>query len=165
MSYDYDDTDDGPVRVLWGKVGVFLAAGLLLFLLGRQCAPDGADPVQLEAAQARASEFEQRALTAEQQLRQPGTSSEPGGDGESESTGDGSDSSSEGDTGDSSEDPTDEDSESSSGENSGDTYTVEAGDTLNEIAAQFDVDPEDLADANGIEDPGDLVVGQELEIP
>ncbi len=164
MSYDYDDTDDGPVRVLWGKVGVFLAAGLLLFLLGRQCAPQGVSQDEFTAVQEQASEYQRQRDQLQQQIAQAGSAaSEPPGDGESEPT---DDETSESDGGSDSEDPSeDATEEDSEGETSGDTYTVEAGDTLNEIAAQFGVDADDLADANDIDDPENLIVGQELEIP
>ncbi|MBN1218008.1 MAG: PD40 domain-containing protein [Anaerolineae bacterium] len=45
------------------------------------------------------------------------------------------------------------------------TYIVQSGDTLLGIAVQFDVDVDLLAAKNGIENPNDLRVGQELIIP
>lgn len=50
-------------------------------------------------------------------------------------------------------------------EASGDTYEVMPGDTLAEIAEQFGVDLNDLAQLNGIEDIDVIEVGQILQIP
>jgi LysM repeat protein len=47
----------------------------------------------------------------------------------------------------------------------GRTYTVESGDTLSAVAEQFDVTVEALMEANEIEDPSSLEVGQVLVIP
>ncbi|MCY3567254.1 MAG: LysM peptidoglycan-binding domain-containing protein, partial [Chloroflexi bacterium] len=47
----------------------------------------------------------------------------------------------------------------------GTTYTVAAGDTLQEIACRHHVRVEDLADANEIDDPSSIFVGEELSIP
>lgn len=45
------------------------------------------------------------------------------------------------------------------------TYVVESGDTLWDIAERFGTSVEDLVEANDLENPADLTVGQELEIP
>lgn len=45
------------------------------------------------------------------------------------------------------------------------TYTVRAGDVLDVIAARFDVALNCLAQANGLENPNQLEIGQELVIP
>jgi len=45
------------------------------------------------------------------------------------------------------------------------TYTVAEGDTLAAIAQQFGTSVEALQDANGIDDPDEIVVGQVLVIP
>jgi LysM repeat protein len=45
------------------------------------------------------------------------------------------------------------------------TYTVAEGDTLAAIAQQFGTSVEALQQANGIEDPDEIVVGQVLVIP
>ncbi len=44
-------------------------------------------------------------------------------------------------------------------------YIVEEGDTLYEIALRFGVRLEDLIEANHLENPNQLQVGQELVIP
>lgn len=46
-----------------------------------------------------------------------------------------------------------------------DTYVVAENDTLYGIAAQFDVDIARLVEENGLSDPNDIYVGQELTIP
>jgi len=164
MSYDYDDEGDGASRVLWSRIAVFLTAGLLLFLLGRACAPDGVDPDEFRRVSAEASELQIQRDEALQRLAQAGsaTSGSDGG-GASEPTSD--DDPTEEDTADASGDATEEETDDGGGGDSGDTYTVEAGDTLNGIAAEFGVDADELAELNDIDDPSDLVVGQELEIP
>lgn len=45
------------------------------------------------------------------------------------------------------------------------TYVVESGDTLWDIAERFGTSVEALVEANGLEDPADLTIGQELAIP
>jgi len=45
------------------------------------------------------------------------------------------------------------------------TYVIAAGDTLFDIAATFGVSVEQLTEANGIEDPTLLQIGQVLVIP
>ena len=45
------------------------------------------------------------------------------------------------------------------------TYVVAENDTLYAIAAQFDVDIARLVEENGLSDPNDIYVGQELAIP
>lgn len=44
-------------------------------------------------------------------------------------------------------------------------HTVVAGDTLSSIAEAYEVDWEELAAVNGIDDPRALQIGQELQIP
>jgi LysM repeat protein len=45
------------------------------------------------------------------------------------------------------------------------TYVVTADDTLYAIALRFDVQLADLIELNGLTDPNDIQVGQELKIP
>lgn len=47
----------------------------------------------------------------------------------------------------------------------GRTYTIQEGDTLSAVAEQFEVTVEEIMEANGIEDPTRLEVGQVLVIP
>jgi LysM repeat protein len=51
------------------------------------------------------------------------------------------------------------------GNGGGQTYTVQAGDTLSKIADQFGVALEALLQANGLNDPSAIFVGQSLVIP
>ncbi len=54
---------------------------------------------------------------------------------------------------------------SSSSSGSGETYTIQAGDTLSVIASNYGVSIDDLAQANGIDDPSFIVEGETLVIP
>jgi len=45
------------------------------------------------------------------------------------------------------------------------TYTVRAGDTLAKIAGQFGTTVEEIVEANDIEDPNRIEVGQVLIMP
>jgi len=45
------------------------------------------------------------------------------------------------------------------------TYTVAPGDTLGEIAVRLHIPPDELAAANGIDDPDRIVAGQVLVLP
>jgi LysM repeat protein len=45
------------------------------------------------------------------------------------------------------------------------TYTVQQGDTLAAIAQRFGTTTQALQQANGIEDPNQIVIGQVLVIP
>jgi LysM repeat protein len=47
----------------------------------------------------------------------------------------------------------------------GDKYTVKAGDTLSEIAGKYGLDYRELARSNNIENPDEIDVGQEIELP
>jgi LysM repeat protein len=51
------------------------------------------------------------------------------------------------------------------GGNGEQTYTIKAGDTLSKIASGFGVSVDELAQANGISDPGAIYIGQTLTIP
>jgi LysM repeat protein len=57
------------------------------------------------------------------------------------------------------------DSSSSSSTDTGQTYTIQAGDTLSVIASNYGVSIDDLAQANGIDDPSFIVEGETLVIP
>lgn len=45
------------------------------------------------------------------------------------------------------------------------TYVVQAGDTLGVIANRVGVSAKSLADANGIDDPNKIAVGQKIRLP
>lgn len=47
----------------------------------------------------------------------------------------------------------------------GQTYAVESGDTISSIAKRFDTTVDAIVDANDLEDPDVIAVGQELVIP
>jgi LysM repeat protein len=51
------------------------------------------------------------------------------------------------------------------GEDRPETYVVQENDTLYGIAAQFNVEISRLVELNGLADPNDIWVGQELVIP
>jgi LysM repeat protein len=57
------------------------------------------------------------------------------------------------------------DSSSSSSTDTGQTYTIQAGDTLSAIANNYGISIDDLAQANGIDDPSFIVEGETLVIP
>ncbi|HSM54686.1 MAG TPA: LysM domain-containing protein [Candidatus Sulfomarinibacteraceae bacterium] len=61
--------------------------------------------------------------------------------------------------------PPPESSDSADGSDAEERYVVQSGDTLAEIAAQFSVDLEQLAQVNNIVDIDRIEVGQELIIP
>jgi LysM repeat protein len=52
-----------------------------------------------------------------------------------------------------------------SGEDRPETYVVQENDTLYGIAARFNVEISRLVELNGLADPNDIWVGQELDIP
>lgn len=43
-------------------------------------------------------------------------------------------------------------------------YTVKAGDTINKIAKEHNIDPEDLVALNNLEPPYTIAVGQKLKV-
>ncbi|MEK7794225.1 MAG: LysM domain-containing protein, partial [Candidatus Hydrogenedentota bacterium] len=45
------------------------------------------------------------------------------------------------------------------------TYQVKKGDTLTQIARRFGVTPQDILNANNLDDPNKVIVGQRLTIP
>ena len=146
-SYDWDFEDDeklreGP-RLLWGRILALLVALLLAFFLGRSTAPTGSsseveDDLRAEVA---GLESELDALRSQQATV---ASEEPASPAPSESA--------------------------AGGEAGADaeTYIVKPGDTLNTIAEDVYGDVglgDELGEANGITDPEQLRVGDELEIP
>ena len=152
-SYDWDYGEEPPregrggaPNVLWGRLVALGVLVLIVFLIGRWSAPNGADPEQIralrgdyEAAQAEIDELK-AALSQPQPQTQPSPSVTVD------------------DQTDTAEDATFD----------GKTYTVVSGDTMREIAERFCGDPtkDDLiADFNGIADATLISVGTELKIP
>lgn len=144
-SYDWDYGGEAPqpARILWGRIIVFGAVILFFFMLGR-VTKSGGDASAEALREARASNQELRdeveALNA-QLSAQPPADETPAPD------------STEGTDG---------------GETTGETYVVKANDTLNRIAEKQYGDPslaDCIAAANGIADPTNISVGQELTIP
>lgn len=167
MDFEYDGADDLGGRVLWGRIAVLGAIGLLLLLLGRCTAGGGADPGQVEELQSELADanaviaerdatitsLQQEIVDLREQIRVlSGEGEITGGDGtgtEGGDTGDGTDTG--GDT------PTE-----------GQVYVVQPGDTLSSIAEAVYGDPLAfgvIASANGITEDNPLQVGQELTIP
>lgn len=139
--YEWDYGDTGSTRprpkVLWGRVVVLGVTLLIAFLLGRASAPEGADPEQVRALRSANAELE--ALVQELQ-EAPAPAPETAAPTTSPTT----------------------------AAVEGRTYTVQPGDTLTRIAERFYGDPsldDFLAEANGIDDPTQLSVGEELLIP
>lgn len=132
---------DGP-RILWGRVAAFGGALLVAFLFGRACAPSGGVPEsRIEAVRADLEEARLEIAALEDELTRA-TEPEP------------------------SPSPTKTGKAAEGGEET--TYAVQSGDTLTSIASRFygDASLDDfLAEQNGIEDPTELEVGQELVIP
>lgn len=147
----------GTGRVLWGRIGVAVCALLLAFVLGRCSVEEGVAVAEYQAAQARISELEQRALDLEQSqvalaaggvevtptpTPEPSPAEEPPADEQApapEPT------------------PTVE----------GSQYTVQEGDTLETIAERVYGDRSQftrIQEANGVESTN-LQVGQTLVIP
>lgn len=150
--YDWDEepaTDDPP-RILWGRVAVLGAMLLLAFLLGRATKSAGVPDEELSAARQHVQELQAENKTLEEELAsapvvtdQPAAGTETGSEegGETGTT-------------------------DTSGKDK--TYIVEEGDSLTTIAQKFYGDPsldDFLAEVNGITDPTQLAVGQELTIP
>ncbi len=140
--WDYDEDERGrQPRVLWGRVVVLFVFLLVAFLIGRWTT-GGSDDAELRAqlteARAEIDELEQQLQAVEEQPAPVVT-----------------------ETAEATETPAAQETQEQ-------TYIVKAGDTLRGIATRFYGDPA-LADlimeANGIEDPEALGVGDELIIP
>lgn len=148
--YEWEDEPvaDKP-RVLWGRVAVLGGMLLLAFLLGRATKGGGIPSEQLTQARQEIQALETENAALEEELASaPEVTT--GTDTGAEDTTDG----------------TESDGADTTPE--GKTYVVEAGDSLTTIAAKFYDDPsldDYLAEVNGITDPTQLAVGQELLIP
>lgn len=150
-----DEAYAAAPRVLWGRVGLLAGMLLVAFLLGRMTGGGGASEEELTRAQDRVSALRadneelQGALdNARQQLIAAEAAAETAP----------------------AEDAAAEDGETTEGtaETSDATYAVGSGETLTMIAEKCygnAVYDDYLAEANGISDPTQLAVGQELTIP
>lgn len=147
-SYDWDYEDQAPKggapKILWGRVVAILVVLLGAFFIGR--ATGGSDGVPQERVDELRAENDQlqdqlEAALAEQEDQQNNNASPPPDD--------------------ATESPPPDPSES-------EIYVVKPGDTLRGIAEEKygDASLDDIiADANGIDDPTQISVGQELIIP
>lgn len=145
-SYDWDyeeqPTKGSAPKILWGRIIAIGVVLLLAFFLGR--ATGGSDGVP----QSRFEELQEQNQQLQQDLQaaraeDPVDTQSPAPTDETESP------------------PPEDNSESV-------VYTVKPGDTLRGIAEKYydDASLDDvIADANGIEDATQLVIGQELIIP
>ncbi len=150
-SYEWDYGEEppkgggnAPPNILWGRLIALGALSILVFLIGRWSAPNGADPEQLERLRAENDAAQERIDELEAQVAQPIVSPTP--------------SITVGDQTDDAQDATFD----------GETYVIQSGDTMRDIADRFCGDPteaEVIADFNGIADPTLIRVGQELKIP
>jgi nucleoid-associated protein YgaU len=150
MDYEYDSDEPYESRVLWGRVGVYAFSLLLMFLIGRGCAPGGeASEADVAALNRQVAELTEQNILLEEQISGLGAGAEDRPrisetEEPAEGEGDGED--------------------AAAGETR--TYEVQSGDTLTSIAQRMYGDPQKfplIADANDLD--GQLVVGQELIIP
>ena len=150
--YDWDEEPvaDKP-RILWGRVAALGGMLILAFLLGRATKGDGVPTAELNEARQQIQTLEEENQALEDELASaPDVSGDTGTDVEDDTT---------------TEDTTSGDTDTSV---EGKSYIVEPGDSLTTIAEKFYDDPsldDYLAEVNGISDPTQLAVGQELIIP
>ena len=150
-SYEWDYGDEppragpgAPPNILWGRLAALGAFAILVFLLGRWAAPNGADPEQLERARADLAAAQETIEQLEAAAAQEPATPSP------EVT--------VGDQDDAAQDTTFD----------GKTYIVQSGDLMRDIAERFCGDPAEadvIAEFNGIADPSLISVGTELKIP
>lgn len=150
--YDWEDESaaDKP-RILWGRVAVLGGMLVLAFLLGRATKGGGIPAEQLTEARQEIQTLEKENAALEDELASAPDVTDT-------------------DTGTETEDSPTEGTETEDTGTSveGKTYVVEEGDSLTTIAVKFYDDPSldnYLAEVNGITDPTQLAVGQELLIP
>jgi LysM repeat protein len=144
-SYDWDFEDDekpreGP-RLLWGRILALLVALVLVFFLGRSTVSTGSSSEVEQDLRAEVAELQSQ-LDALRTQQATEASEDPASPAPSESA--------------------------AGGEADAETYIVKPGDTLNTIAEDVYGDVglgDELGEANGITDPEQLRVGDELEIP
>jgi nucleoid-associated protein YgaU len=144
-SYDWDYEDEPPKgggpKILWGRVVAILVVLLAAFFIGRATAgPDGVPEERLDELRAANERLEEQLQAALAQQEEQDESPPPD---------------------DATESPPPDPSES-------EIYVVKDGDTLRGIAQEKygDASLDDIiAEANGIDDPRQISVGQELIIP
>jgi nucleoid-associated protein YgaU len=157
--WELQDDDPDRTRILWGRVTVLVLALGLAFFLGRTTGSVGASPTRIDELEADLAQANQNIAELEARLAEPETTA-PEEESPLPDTG-GQNAGGQGTGG---------PNTGGQGENAGRsrTYIVKAGDTLRDLAVRFygDVDLARLiADANGIEDTSQLLIGEELEIP
>ena len=154
---DWDDSEETPLHVYWGRVTALLVALLLAFGLGRASAPDGVEPATLQQVRAEAAELRADNDRLQEELSDAEQEAEAAAEATQEAP---------------TEAPTEPDDETT-GEQTAETseeqtYVVKGGDTLGSIAQRFYEDAafaEVIAEANGLSDPSLLTPGTELVIP
>lgn len=159
MDYEYDSDEPYESRVLWGRVGVYGASLLLMFLLGSCVGGRGeASEAEVAALKEEVAELTRQNTMLEDQIAAMGSSASAADDRPRIST-------------EETEAPVEgEEAEATEGAVAGSgetrTYEVQSGDTLTSIAQRMYGDSQKfglIADANDLD--GQLVVGQELIIP
>jgi LysM repeat protein len=148
-SYDWDFEDEekpreGP-RLLWGRILALLAALVLVFFLGRATVSTDSSGAEAEDLREQVAELQSQLDTLRTQQAAE-ASEDPASPAPSESAAAGE----------------------AEGGGETETYVVKPGDTLNTIAEREYGDVglgDELGEANGITDPEQLRVGDELEIP
>lgn len=152
-SYEWDYGEEppktgggAPPNILWGRLIALGVFTIIVFLIGRISAPNGADPEQLQRLRADYAAAQQEIENLQGAIQQPTTAATP------------TPSVTVGDQGDEAQDTTFD----------GKTYIVQSGDLMRDIAERFCGDPakaEVIAEFNGISDPSLIRPGQELKIP
>jgi nucleoid-associated protein YgaU len=163
-AYDWEYDEEPRSRkgaqmpnVLWGRVAILGALILFAFLLGRITKSSGVPASELEAANDEISTLQ----TDVETLQDENAALQQQVD-ELQTTAPATDTSTEDDT------ATTDDGDTTATDEDSQTYTVKSGDTLSIIAEDFygDASLDDfIAEANGIDDPTAISVGQELIIP
>lgn len=151
--WDYEEVQDHGGRVLWGRIIFFVALVGAAFYLGRTTAPEtavptGLDEIRAERDAARAEVEELQAQIAALTAQEPEAETEP--------------------TPAPVQEQEEEQQDRAAGQGRQRIYVVRAGDTLRAIAERFynDATLDDfIADANGIDNPAEISIGQRLVIP
>jgi nucleoid-associated protein YgaU len=158
MDYEYDGDEPYESRILWGRVGVYAASLLLMFLLGSCVGGRGeASEAEVAALREEVAELTEQNILLEEQIAALGSGAAAADDRPRISETDEEDPAAEGE---------DEAADGEAGAGETRTYEVQSGDTLTSIAQRMYGDSTKfglIADANDLD--GQLVVGQELIIP